>query len=266
MKTGTVYLVGAGPGDPDLITRKGARLLRQADVIVYDRLIPFELLEEARPDAELINAGKQPTRHRLAQADINVLLIDRALKGQDVVRLKGGDPFIFGRGGEEALACREFGIPFEVVPGISSAFAVPAYAGIPLTQRQISSAFTVIAGHEDPTKSGSSINYEAVAKLGGAIVILMGVNNLPAITRQLIENGLNSSTPAAVIEWGATAHQRAYIGTAEHIAAIARRMDIMPPAITVIGEVVRLREAGVAWFDLLPADMLEPQIGAASAT
>ena len=265
MKTGAVYLVGAGPGDPDLITRKGARLLRQADVVVYDRLIPFELLEEARPDAELINAGKQPTRHRLAQADINVLLIDRALKGQDVVRLKGGDPFIFGRGGEEALACREFGIPFEIVPGVSSAFAVPAYAGIPLTQRQISSAFTVIAGHEDPAKAVSSINYEAVAKLGGAIVILMGVKNLAAITQRLIEHGLDAGTPAAVIEWGATAHQRTYIGTAEHIGAIARRMDIMPPAITVIGEVVRLREAGVAWFDLLPAEVINREVDTAPA-
>ena len=265
MKTGTVYLVGAGPGDPDLITRKGARLLRQADVIVYDRLIPFELLEEARPDAELINAGKQPSRHRLAQADINVLLIERALKGKDVLRLKGGDPFIFGRGGEEALACREFGIPFEVVPGVSSAFAVPAYAGIPLTQRGISSAFTVIAGYEDPAKSGSSINYEAVAKLGGTIVILMGVKNLPAITQQLIEQGLDANTPAAVIEWGVTAHQRAFTGTAERIAAIARLMEIMPPAITVIGDVVRLREAGLAWFDLLPTEVIDREMNPAPA-
>ena len=265
MKTGTVYLVGAGPGDPDLITRKGSRLLRQADVVIYDRLIPFELLEEARSDAELINAGKQPTRHRLSQADINVLLIDRALNGKDVVRLKGGDPFVFGRGGEEALACREFGISFEVVPGVSSAFAVPAYAGIPLTQRQISSAFTVIAGHEDPTKSASSINYEAVAKFGGTIVILMGVKNLPAIAQQLIARGLSANTPAAVIEWGATAHQRTFIGTAENIATIAQRMDIMPPAITVIGEVVNLREAGVAWFDLLPARIIDRQLNGARA-
>ena len=265
MKTGTVYLVGAGPGDPDLITRKGARLLRQADVVIYDRLIPYELLEEARPDAELINAGKQPTRHRLAQADINGLLIDRALKGCDVVRLKGGDPFIFGRGGEEALACREFGIPFEIVPGVSSAIAVPAYAGIPLTQRHISSAFTVIAGHEDPSKTDSSINYEAVAQLGGTIVILMGVANLPAITRRLIECGLNAATPAALIEWGATAHQRTFLGSAEHIAAIARRMEVMPPAITVIGDVARLREAGLAWLDLLPTAAIDRELSPALA-
>ena len=265
MKTGTVYLVGAGPGDPDLITRKGARLLRQADVVIYDRLIPYELLEEARPDAELINAGKQPTRHRLAQADINGLLIDRALKGFDVVRLKGGDPFIFGRGGEEALACREFGIPFEIVPGVSSAIAVPAYAGIPLTQRHISSAFTVIAGHEDPSKADSSINYEAVAQLGGTIVILMGVANLPAITRRLIEGGLNAATPAALIEWGATAHQRTFLGSAENIAAIARRMEVMPPAITVIGDVARLREAGLAWHDLLPTAAIDRELSPALA-
>ena len=260
MKTGTVYLVGAGPGDPDLITRKGARLLQSADVVVYDRLIPHELLEETKPGAELINAGKQPTRHRLAQADINVLLIDRALKGRDVVRLKGGDPFVFGRGGEEALACRGFGVPFEIVPGVSSAIAVPAYAGIPLTQRQVSSAFTVIAGHEDPTKAGSSVNYAAVANLGGTIVILMGVKRLPAITQQLIAQGLDASTPAAVIEWGATAQQRTCIGAVERIAAIARQMDIMPPAIAVIGEVVNQREAGLAWFDLLPAEAINRQM------
>lgn len=260
MNTGTVYLVGAGPGDPDLITRKGARLLRQADVVIYDRLIPFELLEEARPDAELINAGKQPTRHRLAQAEINRLLIERALAGKDLVRLKGGDPFIFGRGGEEALACREAGIPFEIVPGVSSALAVPAYAGIPLTQRRISSAFTVIAGYEDPTKAGGSVNYEAVAQLGGTIVILMGVKHLPVITRQLIAHGLAADTPAALIEWGTTARQRSFVGRAENIAAIARRAEISPPAITVIGDVARLREAGLAWFDLLPAEVIEREL------
>lgn len=253
MKTGTVYLVGAGPGDPDLITRKGLRLLRAADVVVYDRLIPLELLDEARADAELVNASKQPTRHRLPQADINALLIDRALKGKAVVRLKGGDPFVFGRGGEEALACRAYGIPFEVVPGVTSAVGVPAYAGIPLTQRHISSAFTVIAGHEDPTKTYSSINYAALAKLDGTIVIMMGVKTLPAITGQLIDHGLDPATPAAIIEWGATARQRIGSGSAANIAAIARRMEAKPPAITVIGEVTRLREAGLAWFDPLPA-------------
>ena len=252
MDIGKVYLVGAGPGDPDLITRKGLRLLQRADVVIYDRLIPPQLLEETRPDAELINAGKQPTRHRLAQADINALIIDRALKGNEVVRLKGGDPLVFGRGGEEALACRDYGILFEIVPGVSSAFAVPAYAGIPLTQRHVSSAFTVITGHEAPGKQDSDINYAALAKLGGAIVVLMGVKQLPMITAQLIEHGMPRDMPAAVIEWGATPRQRTYVGTVATIAPVARDREIRPPAITVIGEVVRLREAGLAWYDLLP--------------
>lgn len=256
MRRGKVYLVGAGPGDPDLITRKGLRLLRRADVVIYDRLIPCELLDETRFDAELINAGKQPTRHRLAQEDINALIIDRALTGNLVVRLKGGDPLIFGRGAEEALICREHGIPFEIVPGVSSAFAVPAYAGIPLTHRGVSSAFTVITGHEDPTKGDSSINFRALAQIGVTIVIMMGVKRLPAITDQLLSHGLNANTPAAVIEAGTTARQRAFVGNLSTIAGIAREKDIAPPAITVIGDVVRLREQGVAWRDLLPEDLL----------
>lgn len=251
MSSGVVYLVGAGPGDSDLITVKGLRLLRRADVVVYDRLIPFELLEETRPDAELIDAGKQPTRHRLAQDEINSILLDRALKGYDVVRLKGGDPLVFGRGGEEALACRQHGIPFEIVPGVSSVNGVPAYAGIPLTHRHVSSSFTVITGHEDPAKSESSINYGALAQLGGTIVIMMGVNRLSEITRQLQKHGMDGEVPAAVIEWGATRRQRTRIGTLDTIAGIARAYDIQPPAITVVGDVVRLRQAGVAWFDLL---------------
>ena len=214
MNRGTVYLVGAGPGDPDLITLKGLRLLRRADVVIYDRLIPHELLDETRPDAELIDAGKQPTRHRLAQESINRLVIDRARKGDAVVRLKGGDPFVFGRGGEEALACHEQGIPFEVVPGATSAVAVPAYAGIPLTDRKLSSSFTVITGHEDPAKDDSSINYAALARVGGTIVIMMGVNRLSAITLQLIRHGMHSQIPAAIIEAGATARQRAFVGHA----------------------------------------------------
>ena len=265
MKTGIVYLVGAGPGDPDLITRKGLRLLQRADVVIYDRLIPPSLLEETRPDAELIYAGKQPTRHRLSQERINRLLVDRALRGNEVVRLKGGDPLVFGRGGEEALACRDYGIPFEIVPGVSSSYSVPAYAGIPLTQRHISSAFTVITGHESPGKAESDINYKALAQLGGTIVILMGVKQLASITRNLIDFGLDTNTPAAVIEWGATPHQRTFVGTAADIADIARTQEILPPAITVLGKVVRLREEGLAWFDLLPADVIEAQVDLARA-
>lgn len=256
MKMGKVFLVGAGPGDPDLITRKGLRVLQRADVVIHDRLIPYELLDETRLDAELIDAGKQPTRHRLAQEDINSLIINRALQGKVVVRLKGGDPLVFGRGGEEALACREYGIPFEIVPGVSSAYAVPAYAGIPLTDRQLSSAFTVITGHEDPAKGASSINYRALAHIGGTIVILMGVRRLPAITDQLLSHGMDGQTGAAIIEAGATPRQRALLGTLSTIAGIARTHDIQPPAITVIGDVVRLREQGVAWFDLLPEELL----------
>ena len=263
MNTGKVYLVGAGPGDPDLITRKGLRLLQRADVVIYDRLIPPGLLEEARPEAELIYVGKQPTRHRLSQEHINRLLVDRALRGNEVVRLKGGDPFVFGRGGEEALACRDYGIPIEIVPGVSSSYAVPAYAGIPLTHRHISSAFTVITGHESPDKADSDINYRALAQLGGTLVILMGVKHLPAITGRLIDNGLDERTPAAVIEWGTLPRQRAYVGSAADIADIAAERAIRPPAITVIGEVVRLRQGGVAWFDLLPIAQIETEYNAA---
>ncbi len=259
MKTGTVYLVGAGPGDPDLITRKGLRLLRRADVVIYDRLIPHVLLDETKVDAELIDGGKQPARQRLSQAHINELLVDRALAGKDVVRLKGGDPLVFGRGSEEALACREYGISFEIVPGVSSAIAAPAYAGISLTQRHISSAFTVITGHEAPDKDESAINYEGLARLGGTLVILMGVKQLPAISERLVAAGLAGDTPAAVIEWGTLANQRVFVGVLDDIAEIAKSQNVRPPAITVIGEVVNLRKQGMAWFDRLEVEALETE-------
>lgn len=258
MTIGKVYLVGAGPGDPDLITRKGLKLIQTADVIIYDRLIPVELLDEASPTAELIDAGKKPEKHRLAQEDINATIIEHALQGKKVVRLKGGDPLVFGRGSEEALACHNYGIYFEIVPGISSSYAVPAYAGIPLTHRHVSSAFTVITGHEDPTKPETSINYDYLAKLGGTIVILMGVKNLPDITSQLLAHGINPQTPSATIEWGTIQHQRTIVGTVETISQLAEEAHIQSPAITVIGEVVKLREEGVQWFDLLPADIVVP--------
>lgn len=250
--SGKVYLVGAGPGDPGLITVKGLRLIQQADVIVYDRLIPHELLDAARPDAEKIDAGKQPQKHRLSQEDINAILLDRAGRGRMVVRLKGGDPFVFGRGGEEALACYIAGIPFEVVPGVTSAIAVPAYAGVPVTQRQIAAAFTVFTGHEDPAKPESSIDYAALAAAAklGTLVLLMGVSNLPDISAQLIANGVDGATPAACIEWGTTARQRVIEGTLATIAEVAADASLVPPTITVIGEVVRLRGMGLDWFNV----------------
>lgn len=255
--TGKVYLVGAGPGDPDLMTRKGLRLIQAADVLVFDRLIPMELLDEARTDAEFINAGKAPTKHRLSQETINSTIVDRALLGKLVVRLKGGDPLVFGRGGEEALACHQAGVDFEIVPGISSSYAVPAYAGIPLTHRHISSSFTVITGHEDPDKPDTSINYDAVANSGGTIVILMGVHKMAQITARLIQAGLDPDTPAATIEWGATPYQHVIEGTVATLPVLAAAADIKSPATTIIGDVVRLREAGVRWYDL-PQAIVEP--------
>jgi uroporphyrin-III C-methyltransferase len=237
----TVYIVGAGPGDPDLITVKGLACLRRADVVLYDRLAPQELLAEARPGAELIDVGKQPQRHRRSQEQINALLIARARAGLTVVRLKGGDPFVFGRGGEECQALAAAGIPFEVVPGVSSAIAVPAYAGIPVTQRGVSTAFTVLTGH---TAEDDAFDWEAVPG-AGTLVLLMGVRHLAEITRRLIEHGRSPDTPAAVIQHGTTQDQRVVVGT---LADIARRAGtIESPATTVIGEVVALREQ-IAWF------------------
>lgn len=248
---GKVFLVGAGPGDPELITRKALRLLQTANVIIYDRLIPHELLSELRIGAELINAGKAPTKHRLTQDDINETIVRKALQGKTVLRLKGGDPFVFGRGSEEALVCYEHGIPFEIVPGISSSYAVPAYAGIPLTHREVSQSFTVISGHAPET-----INYQALAHIGGTIVILMGVNSLPIIIERLLAEGLAADTPAASIEWGTTDYQRVIEGTIAELPNLALAADLQSPAITVIGEVVRLRAEGVAWFELLPENLL----------
>jgi len=252
---GKVYLVGAGPGDPDLITVKGLRLIQQADVILYDRLIPHALLHEAQPDAELIDVGKAPKKQRLSQNIINQLMIEKAQKGLQVVRLKGGDPFVFGRGGEEALACSEAGIPFEVVPGITSAIAVPAYAGIPVTHRHVSTALTVITGHEDPDGPESTINYEAIVQTGGTLVIMMGVQTLIQTLDRLIDAGLPIDTPAATIEWGTTSEQRVVEGTVDRLPTLIAAANIQPPATTVIGEVVNLRSQGVEWFDPIDAEL-----------
>ncbi len=243
MSVGKVYLVGAGPGDPSLITVRGLELLRRADVVVYDRLVDPDLLCNARQDAELIYAGKATDHHTLPQCDINALLIDRARRGQQVVRLKGGDPFVFGRGGEEALALVEAAIPFEVVPGVTSAIAVPACAGIPVTHRGIASSFTVVTGHEDRKRTETGIDWGAIARSKGTLVFLMGVSNLATIVRELVENGRPPDTPAAVIERGTTAQQRVVTGTLMNIRERAQEANIQPPAITIVGKVVTLREA-----------------------
>jgi uroporphyrin-III C-methyltransferase len=249
---GKVYLIGAGPGDPDLITRKGLRLLQNADVIIYDRLSPHELLSEARVGAELINAGKAPTKHRLSQDEINESIVHKALQGKLVVRLKGGDPFVFGRGSEEAIVCYEHNIPFEIVPGISSSYAVPAYAGIPLTHREISQSFTVISGH-DP----ESINYQALADIGGTIVILMGVKSLPILIERLLEAGLSPQVPAATIECGTTTCQRVIEGAIAELPQLVASAGLQSPATTIIGEVVRLRRQGVAWREFISENLLQ---------
>ncbi|HET6568343.1 MAG TPA: uroporphyrinogen-III C-methyltransferase [Rhodothermales bacterium] len=240
---GKVYLVGAGPGDPDLITVRGMKLLRTADVVVYDRLIAPALLEEVSPGAELIYVGKAAGFHYREQEQINDILIARASEGRAVVRLKGGDPFVFGRGGEEGITLAEAGIPFEVVPGISSAVAVPAYAGIPVTHRGVSNAFTVVTGHAC-AQSADDTDWEILAR-AGTLVILMGLGRLSQISARLIESGKPADTPAAVISAGTTLQQEVIVGTLETIAALTA--GVSSPATIVVGEVVRLREQ-LAWF------------------
>ena len=247
---GMVYLVGAGPGDPDLITVKALRLIQQADVILYDRLIPHSLLHEARADAELIDVGKVPGAHKRDQRTINALIIDKARQGAMVVRLKGGDPFVFGRGGEEAIACAQASVRFEIVPGISSAIAVPAYAGIPVTHRDLTAMFTVFSGHEDPTKPGTHIDYPtlALAARHGTLVLLMGVMYLPDIVHNLIDAGVDPQMPAACIAQGTTADQQVVISALTDLPDRICAAGISAPATTVIGEVVRLRSDGLRWF------------------
>ncbi|HLG78497.1 MAG TPA: uroporphyrinogen-III C-methyltransferase [Ktedonobacteraceae bacterium] len=240
-RAGTVYLIGAGPGDPELITVKGLRCLRIADVVLYDRLSSPQLLAEARPGAELIYVGKGPSCHTMPQSEINSLLIHFARQGLTVARLKGGDPYVFGRGGEEALALVEAGIPFEVVPGVSSAVAVPAYAGIPVTHRDHASSITIVTGHEGQSTS-PSVNWEALAALGGTLVVLMGVKALPRFTQRLLAAGQDPATPAAVIQEGTTERQRIVQGTVADIAERALAAGLSAPALTVIGSVVSVSD------------------------
>lgn len=248
-KTAKVYLIGAGPGDPGLLTLKGKAILERADCIVHDFLANEELLQIARPDAEKIFVGKRGGEHTISQEEINQLLVSKAREGRMVARLKGGDPYIFGRGGEEALGLVKAGIPFEVVPGITSGYAAPAYAGIPVTHRDFTSTVCFITGHEDPTKDESSIDWAKLAAGQGTLVLFMGVKRLPEITRVLIAHGRDPRTPVAVIRWGTRPDQEVVTGTLADIAA--RAAEIQPPAVTVIGEVVKLREQ-LNWFENLP--------------
>jgi uroporphyrinogen III methyltransferase/synthase len=248
---GIVYLVGGGPGDPGLITVRGLECIRRADVLVYDRLIGEPLLAEARPDCERIYVGKQASRHALRQEEINALLVERCRAGRVVTRLKGGDPFVFGRGGEEAEALAAAGLPFEVVPGVTSAIAAPAYAGIPVTHRALTSSVHIITGHEDPTKAESRLAWERIAPGEDTLVFLMGMERLGAIAGQLVEHGRPAETPVALVQWGTTPRQRTLTGTLADIAARAAEAGFEAPAVIVVGEVVRLRER-LAWFDRRP--------------
>src|SRR5436305_10953825 len=216
--SGTVYLVGAGPGDPGLITRRALDLIAEADVILYDRLIPSGALDGARPDADVRYVGKRPGGPKVSQEEINRSLIELARAGQSVVRLKGGDPFVFGRGGEEAQALAEAGVPFEVVPGVTAGVAAPAYAGIPVTHRDDASAVAFVTGHEDPEKADSAIDWAALAAFPGTLVLYMGVKNLPQIAERLIAAGRAADEPAAVVERGTLPEQRAVSGTLGDIA------------------------------------------------
>jgi len=249
-RSGRVTLVGAGPGDPGLITLHGVEALRQADAVVYDYLASPELLAHAPEQAELIYVGKQAGRHTLAQSEINALLVRLAREGKRVVRLKGGDPFVFGRGGEEAEALVAAGVPFDVVPGVTSAIAAPAYAGIPVTHRGVASSLAIVTGHEDPQKATSAIDWGSLAGID-TLVFLMGVANLPAIAAELIAHGRRSDTPAAVIQWGTVGRQRTVTGTLADIATRVEEAGLGSPAVTVVGAVVGLRER-LRWFDRRP--------------
>lgn len=244
--TGTVYLIGAGPGDPGLLTLKAKKYLEQSDVVIYDRLVSSEILAFVPSNAERIYVGKEAHNHTLPQTDIDRLLVDKALSGHIVSRLKGGDPFVYGRGGEEAEALALRGIPFEIVPGISSAIAVPAYAGIPLTHRTLASGFHVVTGHECLHSSGTP--WEVLALSSQTLVILMGMGHLQEISEKLILHGRSSDTPVAVVRWGTTSKQEVVVGTLVNIAAVVEEAQLKPPGVIVVGDVVRLRDT-LRWFE-----------------
>jgi uroporphyrinogen III methyltransferase/synthase len=248
---GRVYLVGAGPGSLDLVTLRARELIPQADVLVYDYLCNAEMLNWARADVEIIYAGKSASAHTLTQDEINALLVQKARAGKTVVRLKGGDPYVFGRGGEEAQVLVQAGVPFEVVPGVTSAIAAPAYAGIPVTHRDFASTVTFVTGHEDPTKTESSIDWAHLAGLRGTKIFLMGVERLRDICQRLMAEGAAAATPVALVRWGTTARQEAIEGTLATIADAVEKRSFKPPALIIVGEVVKLRTE-LNWFEALP--------------
>ena len=248
---GKVFLVGAGPGDPGLITVKGLRCLQQADVVVYDRLMDPALLQSAAPSAERVFVGKERGRQALTQDEINQLLVERATAGNTVVRLKGGDPFVFGRGGEEAQILARNAVAFEVVPGITSAIAAAAYAGIPVTQRRVATCFTVVSGSEDPSKPESSIPWDVLARTGGTLIVLMGWASLKSILKTLQREGLAPDTPVALVQWGTWKKQQTVTGSLTDVVGRAQAAGLTPPVIAVIGPVVDLRKE-LRWFDRQP--------------
>ncbi|MFQ5672708.1 MAG: uroporphyrinogen-III C-methyltransferase [Nitrospinales bacterium] len=251
MKPGTVILVGAGPGDEGLLTLKGKDWIERADVIVYDHLVNTRLIRFAKKEAELVYAGKKAGVYTMSQEAIHSLLIEKAGEGKTVVRLKGGDPFIFGRGGEEAQALKQAGIPFVVVPGVASPVGVSAYAGIPLTHRDFSSTVSIITGSNEKSREDLPIDWEEIAHRPGTLVFLMGARKLPRIVENLIRYGKDLATPIAVIQWGTLPRQKTWTGTLNTIVETARKQNIQPPALTIVGEVVSLKEH-IDWFEILP--------------
>jgi uroporphyrinogen III methyltransferase / synthase len=249
--SGIVYLVGAGPGDPGLMTRRSLELIASADAILYDRLIPTGALEGARQDAELRYVGKEPGAAAMSQEEINALLVELGRGGKRVVRLKGGDPFVFGRGGEEAEALAAAGVPFEVVPGVTAGVAAPAYAGIPVTHRDAASAVAFVTGHEDPEKTDSALDWDALARFPGTLVFYMGIRKLPQIAERLTAAGMDAGTPAAVIERGTHPGQRTIVDRLDGIAARVKAEEVRPPAITLVGPVAELHET-IAWVERRP--------------
>jgi uroporphyrinogen III methyltransferase/synthase len=250
-RAGVVYLVGAGPGDPGLVTVRALELIGAADVILYDRLVPRGALEGAREDAELVYVGKEPGSTEMAQEEIELLMVERARAGRSVVRLKGGDPFVFGRGGEEAEALAAAGVEFEVVPGVTAGVAAPAYAGIPVTHREDSSAVAFVTGHEDPAKEGSALDWDALARFPGTLVLYMGVRRLPEISERLIAAGRDPGEPAVAIERGTLPGQRTVAAFLSELPDAAARAELRAPAVILVGPVADRRET-IAWLERRP--------------